>query len=343
MARERLSRGDLAGKTIDVHSHAGVSLKAYGLMEYPYAQTVEGLYYQQKSGGVDVNVVFPLTCDLYFELGALMRGDMVPAAEPISAAPFAIENRTIMSSVFNRCPELSERFLPFVSIDPGRAIPEQLKELEKLGEEFPIYGIKVNATLCQSRAIELLGQGGALLDFAEEQNLPMLFHATTFPDDQYSQASDVFRIAESRPALRICIAHCLLFHRASLDRAASMPNVWVDTAAIKIQVELVGTDAGRTMPVSELIEGDYSDHTGMMLRVCERFPETIVWGSDSPCYSYICDRKQGAGGEVKEFRLKGTYEDEIAALNCLPPHLKEKVSSLNTLDFIFGRADADSP
>jgi predicted TIM-barrel fold metal-dependent hydrolase len=331
-----MGRGDLAGKVIDVHSHVGVSLKAYGLLEYPYAQTIEGIYYQQKAGGVDVNVVFPLTCDLYLEIADLMRGDVVPAAEPVSDVPFAIENRTVMSSVFNRCPELSDRFLPFVSVDPVRAVSEQLSALEALEQEFPIYGIKVNATLCQSPVIGLLERGKAFLDFAEERNLPLLFHATTWPDDQYSQASDVFRIAEARPKLRICIAHCLLFHRKSLERARAMRNVWVDTAAMKIQVELVRSDEGRSMPTSELLGGDYTDHTRMMVTLCSAFPETIIWGSDSPCYSYICDRKQGAGGEVKEFRLKGTYEDEIAALDSLPADLREKVSNRNTLDFIFG-------
>ena len=61
MAMKRVASGDLAGKIIDIHSHVGVSLKAYAAEEYPYAQSLEGLYYRQLSGPVDVNVVFPFT------------------------------------------------------------------------------------------------------------------------------------------------------------------------------------------------------------------------------------------------------------------------------------------
>ena len=67
MKQKHLSRNALRGKVIDVHSHVGVELKHYSCLEYPYAQTAEGIYYQQLSGGVDVNVVFPFTVDLYCE------------------------------------------------------------------------------------------------------------------------------------------------------------------------------------------------------------------------------------------------------------------------------------
>ena len=60
MALRRLTADDLAGKVIDAHSHVGVSPAAYARMEYPYAQTVEGLYYRQLAGGVDL----PTSCSL---------------------------------------------------------------------------------------------------------------------------------------------------------------------------------------------------------------------------------------------------------------------------------------
>lgn len=217
---------------IDAHSHVGVSLKAYALMEYPYAQTVEGL-------------------------------------------------------------------------------------------------------ACQSCAIDLHRKGQAILDFAEERDLPFLFHATTWPDCKYSQASDILRIAEARPRVRFCLAHGLLFHRRMLERADAMPNVWVDTAAMKIQVELVRSDAGRTLPVSELIDTDLTDHRTVMRDICSMFPQTIIWGTDSPYYAFMCRRRQGRRGEFKDFALKGTYEDEIAALDTLPQALRERVCNVSTFDFLF--------
>ena len=74
----------------------------------------------------------------------------------------------------------------------------------------------------------------------------------------------------------------------------------------------------------------------VMRTLCERFPDTMIWGTDSPAYSYVCRWKQ-AKGKFYEFRLKGTYEDELAALKAIPEHLQQKVSNRNTLDFLFGR------
>ncbi|HOX06742.1 MAG TPA: amidohydrolase family protein [Planctomycetota bacterium] len=336
MAAERLTRAKLAGKVIDGHSHAGVSLKAYALGEYPYAQTVEGLAAQQATGGVAASVVFPFSADLFFEPAALPEGRLVPAAEPLSPAPYAAENRLLLREIFDYCPELSRRFLPFVSIDPAREVAAQVRELTRLAGEHPFYGIKVNPVGCQSRAAELLGAGAALLDFAEERGLPLLFHATTLPGEEYSQAADIFRIIERRPKLRFCLAHGLLFHRGWLDRAAAAPNVWVDTAAMKIQVEFMrGELASGRVARGDFLEADFSDHLAVMRALCDRHPDMVVWGSDSPAYSWICRRKQGEG-VYQEFRLKGAYADEVAALNALGPELRAKVGGANALDFVFG-------
>jgi predicted TIM-barrel fold metal-dependent hydrolase len=326
---------NLEGKVIDGHSHAGVSLKAYALAEYPYAQTIEGLYYRQLAGGVDVNVVFPFTADLYFDPPALARGIMTPARRPLSPAPYAAENRLLAREIYDFCPEIADRFLPFACIDPVRQIQKQLRELRRLAREYPLYGLKVNPVGCQSPVSGLLAGGRALLDFAEEHDLPLLFHATLDPKEEYSQASDVFRIVEQRPGLRFCLAHALLFHRESLERADALPNVWVDTAAMKIQVECMRGEIGRMRPAREFLDVDYSDYRAVMRALCSRFPDTIIWGTDSPAYSWICRRQQGKGVS-REFRLKATYADEVAALRTLKPALRAKVAGANTLDFLFG-------
>ena len=279
--------------------------------------------------------MFPLSGDLYYDPERLMAGEKVPARRPVSPAPYALENRLLMREVYEWCPELAGRFLPFVSADPGRAVAKQVAGLAELAAEYPVYGIKINPVDCQSRADELLGRGAPVLDFAEARGLPLLFHVTTLPGEDYSQAADVFRIIEARPRLRFCLAHCLIFHRAFLERADAAPNVWVDTAALKIQVDLVrgAMDAG--LARSQLVEADYDDYRQVMRTLCERFPKTMLWGSDSPAYAYICRRKQGEG-QYEEFNYKGTYMDEVAALNSLGPKLRAQVCNTNTLAFLFG-------
>jgi predicted TIM-barrel fold metal-dependent hydrolase len=336
LAASRHGREDFAGKTIDGHTHMGVSLKAYALGEYPYAATAEGLAARQMACGVDVMVSFPFSADLYFEPAELARGNAVPAGRPLSAVPYAAENRLLMREVFDYCPEISDRFLPFVCVDPGREQKKQVAELTALAKDYPVYGVKIVGVLCQSRVTELFGAGSALLDWAEERGLGVLFHTSTIADE-YSGAEDVFRVVESRPAMRFCLAHCILFHEGYLERAAAMPSVWVDTAAMKIQVEVARqlVESGE-LRGAELLDVDLNDHLAVMRAICGRWPDMIVWGSDAPAYSYICRRKQGAD-DFREFRLKATYEDEVAALTALSPELRAGVGGANVLDFIYGR------
>jgi hypothetical protein len=198
----------LAGKLTDVHAHVGISLKAYVSSEYPYAQSLEGLYYRQKANGVDYSVVFTYAPELYFDLPALLRqGRMVPAAEPLSEAPYALENRLLFTEIYRFCPELQDRFLPFVTVDPARKIKEQLEALESLAGEYPVYGVKVAPVACQSKVTGLLGEGEALLRFARRHDLPMLFHVTVDPKEEFSQATDTFQVVERHPELRFCLAH----------------------------------------------------------------------------------------------------------------------------------------
>jgi len=341
MAHRRINAADLEGKIIDIHAHVGISVKAYAGLEYPYCQSLEGLYYRQKLNRVDLGVVFTYAPDLYFQLPTLMdSGRMVPLEKPLAQAPYASENRMVFKEVFDFCPELSERFLPFVVVDPVRRISEQLEVLNQLIAVYPVYGIKVVPVGCQSKVTGLLEEGQALLDFAEHHDLPLLFHVTVDPEEGYSQVSDTFRIIERHPRLRFCLAHCVGLSRKFLERAAAADNVWVDTSALKIQVQAAYEGYRFMAPPEERYDWNYADHTEVIRQLLEHFPDTIIWGSDSPAYSYICRRRQGEDS-VSEFRLKGTYEQEKQALDCLSPPLRTRAGSTNASAFLFGRKPID--
>lgn len=75
----------------------------------------------------------------------------------------------------------------------------------------------------------------------------------------------------------------------------------------------------------------------VMRRLVEAYPGMILWGSDSPAYSYMVHRRQGEGDQAFEtFSLKGTYEGEVMALASLPAELRQAVCNGNTLRFLFG-------
>ena len=115
-----------------------------------------------------------------------------------------------------------------------------------------------------------------------------------------------------------------------------MENVWVDTSAMAIQVQVVASGSPVMATGSDRFDADYRDHRRVFVALAEAYPETILWGTDSPYYSFIARRKQGEGA-FAEFRLKARYEDEKAALDSLPADLREKVSNTNTLRFLFGK------
>ncbi len=335
MTAKHLMPAELSGRVIDIHNHIGSSLKAFACREYPYAQSIEGLYYRQLACNVDVSVVFPCSPDLFFEPVELLTGSRVPARRPLSDVPYGTENAMVLNEVFEFCPELQHRFIPFICVDPGREIPAQIRALERLDERYPLYGIKISPVFCQSRIIELLDAGRDLLDFARERDLPLLIHSSADIQEIYTKPDDLFAVIAANPDLRFCLAHCLNFDRRYLKRMAESPNVWVDTAAIKIQVRMIQENYAIVRPPEHRLDVDYSDYRRAMIGLVDAFPDRVIWGSDSPYYVYICRRKQ-AEGRYAEYRLKATYEDEKAALDALAPHLRVKVANTNSLSFLFG-------
>ena len=333
--RSIFRHADLVGKTIDIHSHAGIQIREAAQISFPYCSSVEDLAYRQKANGVDVSVVFPTGPDLFFDLQLLIEtGRKEPAASPISRAPYERENRLLLTDVFNFCPEHSGRFLPFISVDPGRLVAEQIAILRELEEEFPIYGVKIAPVSTQTRVTALLDEGEAFFEFFAARDWPVLFHVAVSQGEAYSQAADTLDVIERHPELRYCLAHCIGFHRELLERADSLPNVWVDTSALKIQVELAYQDSPLMALPPDRFACDFSNHVKVMRALVERFPGTIIWGTDSPYHSYITRRLQGEG-VYAEFRLKGTYEQEVAALAA--PHAAQQAqNNTNALAFLFG-------
>jgi len=333
MADKKTAR-DLKGKTIDIHSHVGVSMKSFAKGEYPYAETLEGIYYKQLSGGVDVNVVFPFAPELFCNFRRLVdAGEFVEDAAPLSPVPYELENRYLLRELYEHCPELSGRFLPFLCLDPGRYQKEQMAVMRELIGKYPVYGIKILPIVCQTRAIALM-EHPEFFDFAESNNLPVLFHATSEPAEKYSYAGDLFKLIDAFPKVRYCLAHCLIFHDGFLKEADRRENVWVDTAAMKIQVDVFRSDLVKFKP-EDRFPADYSDYRKVVKALVERFPATMVWGTDSPAYAYITDRKT-FDGSITKFRLKGTYEDEINGLRYLTHEQQTKIAQVNALDFLFG-------
>lgn len=330
-------RKSLKGKIIDAHSHAGVSIKAYMNLEYPYAATIEGLAFRQERYGVDVNIVFPLSPDLFFDLLYLKKGICKVPERLVSSSPYQIENELLLKEVYEFCPEYNGRFIPFISVDPVRLVKKQVKNILNLEKKYRIFGIKIVPVICQSSILGLLDDGKEFLEIARDRKWPITLHTTVHQEENYSHARLCFRVIEKYPEIRFCLAHCIGFDRNFLKMADSSENVWVDTSALKIQVQLTKENHPIAAPIKDRFDADYNDHKKVLRTLVEAFPETIIWGTDTPAYSYIARRKQGTGKRsYVEIWLKGTYKDEIDALKSLPQYMIRKTANENTLNFLFG-------
>ena len=195
-AKKHITAADLRGKIIDIHSHSGISLKAFASGEYPYCQSVENLRYKQRLAGVDFTVTFPFSSELYFDVHTLIdEGRAVVADRPYSEAPYSGENRLLFTEVFEFCAEATDSVMPFVEVDPGRCIGKQIAVLEEIDSKYPIYGMKIAPVQCQSKVTELLDTGKALLEWAADRNIPVLFHVTVHKDDLFHKVSDHFPLS----------------------------------------------------------------------------------------------------------------------------------------------------
>jgi predicted TIM-barrel fold metal-dependent hydrolase len=327
-----LSSKQLAGKIIDVHTHVGIGATSYVAGSYPYCQSVESLLCRLNMYGIDCAVTFPFGEALMNDVcQSLSQDKRIDSHSTPSGAPYAVENRLLCDEVYAKAPGAAGRILPFLNADPGRHIRKQLKEMQAISEEFPIYGIKIAGVAVHSSHKHLMDKAEGIVRFAEERNIPILLHSTAYKDDRFCFNGINLAVAKKFPKVRFCLAHCLGFDREHLKQADKLANVWVDSAAMKIQVEAEDIMA----PPERRYKSDYTDHTKVFADLAKSFPKTMLWGSDSPAYSYITKRRY-PDGSIVDFKLEGTYAMEAAVIDALPESKRYQIASKNTRHFLFG-------
>lgn len=312
---------------IDCHNHVGVEFLNYLRGEFPYAQHLEAMVREGGALGIEKWVVFPMVTNLSFDLQGLRAGRI--ESKPLyETVPYAWENRRLLREIYDLFPDCGEKTYPFVMADPLRNISRQIEAIRSLREDYRFYGIKIQSTIIQAPIRNLLAEGGAFLDLAEEWNLPMLIHSSIDPADLWAQASDILDVAESRPNVRFCLAHSCRFDKQSLDRTAELPNAWFDCSAHCIHCDLAVVDSPVVAPREKRLDSDYSDPARVLQDLAETYPDALMWGSDSPYYSYVAHYDQGF------LSLRSTYEKEVGCLTALEADLRDRVSRRNTLRFL---------
>ena len=307
---------------IDAHTHVGVDLLFYLQGNSPYGQSWAGLVAEGSGLGIDRFVVFPMPTHLGVNTEALRHGE-ITGQNSWETVPYAFENQRMMVEI-SRHSGVGERALPFWMFDPMREPKRQCEALRALYEEFPCAGLKVQATIIQSPVSHLWGEGGCILDLAEEKNWPILFHTSVHPEDPWSQVSDILAIAESRPRLRFNLAHSCRFDRLALDRIAELPNAWFDCSAHGIHCRLATEDHPAVASPSRRFDSDYASPVRVLADLAAAYPDKLLWGSDAPFYSYCDNNIQSVSSYAAEMAMLRAQSDEVIA----------RIASANTTTFL---------
>jgi predicted TIM-barrel fold metal-dependent hydrolase len=316
---------------IDSHTHVGITAEEYLTGGYPYGMSFQDLVIRMKLLGIDRSVVFPCVSSYY--LREKMQVSDAGSEITFSAFPYERENTRLFEEIYSVFPEYSDKALPFVMFDPSVKAEEQVEHLEKIIAAYPVYGMKTVTTYCKSFVNDFEGKGSVLKEFARKYDLPIVFHASWLKEDIWANIFDIIRIAENNPDLRICAAHSGRFSKEALDKAAELPNLFIDTSALKIHCDLALTNNESIPPADDgRFETDYNSPGKVLDDLLTAYPDTIIWGSDTPMNYFF---KVFGYSEIVELKLKADYDSETRALNALEPARKRKVSYENTLKFLF--------
>jgi len=307
---------------IDCHNHVGASPR-FTLGDFPYAQDLPTLVNEGGRHGVTHWIVFPFSLNLTFNFSALRRNEFTTEGGE-EQVPYAFENRRVRMETYTFFPEFADRILPFASVDPSRNQAAQVRELTALHAERPIHGLKIQATTLKAYVTDLLKGGRGLLEFAAEHDLPFVIHSSIAANDPWSQAADILRVAEATPQVRFSLAHSCRFDRPSLDRVAELPNTYFDISAHGIHCAAVTRGLPIIAPPERRFPSDYTNPARVLQDLAEAYPRKLLWGSDSPFYSYLSEKTS----------LKSTYAAEVGYLKALPPALVQRIACDNILDYL---------
>mgnify|MGYP005844309217 CR=1 FL=1 len=313
-------------RIIDAHNHIGVELLFYLHGDYPYGQDLCSMIENRAAEPITDWIVFPFVTNQSFSTAAMREGRI--EVSPEAPVPYAFENRRLLQEVHDYFPEYTQKVIPFVMLDPARRVPEQVEALRSLRNEYAFSGFKIQATIIQSPIRSLMDNGAPLLDLAREWHLPFTIHSSIAENDPWSPCSDILDIAEANQDVHFCLAHSCRFDLPSLERLASLPNVWFDCSAHRIHCESVLRNLPNIATPSRRFPSDYRDPARVLADLHEAFPGKLIWGSDSPFYSWIT-----SSGRLP-FKLKSSYKAESDCLLAQDPNVIQDIACKHTLQYI---------
>ena len=321
---------------IDGHTHVGVSPTFYHQYGYPYALSFEDLVIRMEALGIDRSVVFPFVHSAFYEIDS--QSSKVKTNTRYCNFPYELENRNLLNEIYEIFSEHSQKAIPFLMFDPSRKTTEQANYLEELSNKYSVFGLKTATTYIQAFVNDLEKKGEPILAFARKKQLPIIFHSAVNPGDPWASVYDIIDFAERHPDIRVCIAHTARFVEPVLEKANSLDNCFVDVSAFIIHCKLAMQNSPAVALEKSRFPANYNDPFSVMKQLVESYPETLIWGSDTPFYYWIQKYYTGDGTLVQD-RLQCGYKEETQLLKNLPAEMRKRIAYENIMRFMFGGED----
>jgi predicted TIM-barrel fold metal-dependent hydrolase len=304
----------------DVHTHLGLDLGFYLHGWWPYALTAQDLLTNMSRFGFDRAVCFPFTLPSAFDPYAYRTDEMKLLPGRV---PFDLENELLAWEVSQLAPD--GQLLQLAMFDPVREVPAQLSNIEKLLDK--ITGLKTQSTVLQSNVRALLDESRDLMLFAEQHNLPVLFHTAVSPNDLWAQVADCIAVAEKYPKVRFNLAHNLRMDAVHLKRIKELPNIWVDCSAHLAHCFLATKESKIIAPPERRVDADFTRPTSVYETIYDLIGNRYMWGSDAPYMSWCADK----------LRLIFSYQQEAEAFLALPNEIQYSMATTAPEAWLFGK------
>ena len=176
-------------------------------------------------------------------------------------------NDEYMDWLFEKCSH-DDRYVPFISVDANKG-KDALRSIERLVKKYDPKGIKVYPATGYYPNDPKLDDYWNLID---DLGLVVTTHAgSAFAplDEKYCHPSFFADVAEKHPDMKIIIAHLGgKFHDELFPLMDAYDNVYTDCSALQGWIP---------------VDPDMVDRR--LASVSERYPDRMVFGSDSPLYN----------------------------------------------------------
>ena len=202
-----------------------------------------------------------------------------------------------------------------------------------LHEKYGLNGLKTVTTYIKAFVKDFQKPDNHIRKFAIKNKLPMTFHTSVIDTDPWANVFDVLDIVAANPELNFALAHSARFAKKALDKADALPNCFIDISAFKIHCDLAVKNSPVVASLNDRFDADFANPSDVLQKLAETYPDTIIWGTDTP-YHYFAQKHIDAEGNLVDVKLKASYKDEIKILKALPIELQKKISYSNTMKFL---------